>query len=348
MGAAMTGLAGGYTTGSCAAAAAKAAALLACHGESVPSVSIPLADGTRCELPLLRVELIPGGAWAAVLKNGGDDPDITTGVEVRVELELTDSCGISFSAGEGVGTVTLPGLSVPVGEPAINPGPRRMIAAALAEVTPRGARVRISIPGGADLACRTFNPRLGIAGGLSILGTTGRVRPFSHSAMRSALRCGLDVVLASGIHAPVFVPGNIGERAARRHLRLCANQVVDVGNEWGEMLDYARQRGVAHLAAVGHPGKLAKLWLGDWDTHSARSSAAVDAVRLLADVEPFPTVEGVFMSLDPVRRSQLAVDLSARIRAAVVERLNSQHVAVGLVNMAGDWLGETGDFAPWR
>ena len=127
-------------------------------------------------------------------------------------MQFVDGAAIEFRAGEGVGTVTLAGLSLPIGEPAINPGPREMIAAALREASSRAYRVTVSIPGGHETAAKTFNPRLGIAGGLSVLGTTGRVRAFSLEAVRASLLCGLDVAVANGVTAPVFVPGNIGER----------------------------------------------------------------------------------------------------------------------------------------
>jgi len=351
----MTNLQQGYTTGSCAAAAVKAAASLLCRGVLCASVDIPLPDRSRIQIPVLHVDLTDGGATAAVRKDGGDDPDITHGVTVLAEVRLAADSELSFSAGEGVGVVTRPGLSVPPGEPAINPGPRRMIQAALREVTDRGASITISIPGGRELAAKTFNPRLGIEGGLSVLGTTGRVRPFSNEAMRAALLCGLDVAVACGVQAPVFVPGNIGERAARRHLRLTDVQIVDVGNEWGLLLDRARSYGVRHLLALGHPGKLAKLWMGQWDTHSARSPVAVGPLTELArnllgaGVPDSPTAEGLFMGLPPEQRVRLAAELSARIRAQVAGRLGGNaDVAVALVNMAGDWLGEDGDLKPWK
>jgi cobalt-precorrin-5B (C1)-methyltransferase len=262
---------------------------------------------------------------------------------------------VTFAAGDGVGTVILPGLSVPPGEPAINPGPRAMIEAALREVTARGALVTVSIPGGRELAAKTFNPKLGIEGGLSILGTTGLVRAFSHEAMREALCCGLDVAVASGCLEPVLVPGRIGEQAARRHLRVAKLQVVDAGNEWGALVDRARQHGVGRLLALGHPGKLAKLAGGEWDTHSSRSQPAVVAVAELAkqlfggDRTGLPTAEGVFQSLDHEQRRTLAGVLAERIRQAIAARLGAgSKVAVALIDMAGDWLGEAGDVSPWR
>ena len=179
-----------------------------------------------------------------------------------------------------------------------------MIREAVREVTFRGVRVTISIDGGRELAAKTFNPRLGIAGGLSILGTTGIVRPFSCSALRETLRCALRVAAATGIRAPVFVPGHIGERAARSHFRVTPEQVVEVGNEWGFAIDEAAREPFAALLMVGHPGKLAKLTAGGWDTHSGRSGSALPIVAemhaaiLGRPAAETPTVEGIFTAID--------------------------------------------------
>ena len=160
----------------------------------VPIVSAaPCGDGTA--------------ALAAVRKDAGDDADATHGLEVVATVAWSPQEGVSFAAGDGVGTVTKPGLQVPPGQPAINPTPRRMIAAAVREVTPRGVRVEIAIPGGREVARRTFNPRLGIEGGLSILGTTGIVRPYCTRALCDALKCAFDVAAACGVRAPVAGAG---------------------------------------------------------------------------------------------------------------------------------------------
>jgi cobalt-precorrin-5B (C1)-methyltransferase len=345
----------GFTTGSCAAGAAKAAAMWLLQQQRQQTVEIPLPSGERISLPLLFVRLTPRGAEAAIRKDGGDDPDVTTGLIVVAEVEFSTDAAIRFLGGKGVGRVTLAGLSLPIGEPAINPGPRKMITAALSEVTDRGCRVKISIPGGEAIAAKTFNPRLGIVGGLSVLGTTGKVRAFSLEAMRASLLCGLDVALAEGVRSPVLVPGNIGERAARKHLRVTQLQVVDVGNEWGAMLDHAREKNVQSLMAIGHPGKVAKLWLDDWDTHSSRSHSAVEPVRQLAietihhEMPAFPTVEGVLMSLTNVERARVAEELCGRVRKAIEKRmLGSCKSAVAFVNMAGEWLGSSGEIQRWR
>lgn len=350
----MKGLRTGYTTGACAAAAAKAAASLLVDGRRAAAVSITLREGETASFPIVSVEAGNGWARASVKKFAGDDPDVTDGVTVAVTVQKASSPGVAFEAGEGVGRVTKAGLSVPPGEPAINPGPRRMIEAAVREVTSEGLTVRISIPGGEELAKRTFNPRLGVVGGLSILGTTGRVHPYSSSALKSALTCALDVAAAAGVNGPVLVPGHIGEQAARRHFTLGQDQVIQVSNEWGYMLDQARERDFSALLVLGHPGKLTKLAGGQWDTHSSRSGSAVPLVakraeKLLgADLSGHATVEGQLAALPGDQRKQLAGAIASRVRSAVEERTQKRFgVAVLLINLKGDILGESGDVTPW-
>ena len=351
----MSALREGYTTGSCAAAAAKAAVLLLAEGRVVESVEIPLPGGRRLRLPADHVRRTDDGAEAAVRKDAGDDPDVTNGAKIVVCVAWTEGDNVEFVAGDGVGMVTKPGLAIPPGGPAINPGPRRMIREALREVTPRGVRVTISIEGGRALAAKTFNPRLGIAGGLSILGTTGIVRPFSCSAMRESLRCALAVAIAAGVQAPVFVPGHIGERAAREHFRVDPEQVVEVGNEWGFALDEVVRHPFAALLALGHPGKLAKLAAGGWDTHSGRSESALSIVakihnpvlgRLAAGA---PTVEGIFAAIDAEEKKRLGDTLAAAVKEACQVRTGERcAVAVVLIDLGGRILGEAGNLKPWR
>jgi cobalt-precorrin-5B (C1)-methyltransferase len=349
----MGGLQGGFTTGACAAAAAKAAARLLCGEPVSGTVSIPLPDGTRESLPLAYVHALPDGAEAAVCKNAGDDPDVTDGALIIVRLTPATN-SLEYCAGEGVGTVTKPGLALPPGEPAINPGPRRMIKAAVREVTDRPLRITIAIPDGEKLAERTFNPRLGIVGGLSVLGTTGRVRPFSVEAIRKTMECAYNVALACGIRYPVLVPGNIGEQAARRQFRLTAEQVVAAGNDWGTIIDLTERKPPEGLLILGHPGKLAKLTLGFWDTHSSRSDSPVPSIRELGTQilgRPLPeslTVEGVFSTLRPTERTSLGDLLAERVRSAIVRRLgNGIPIATVLIDLAGERLGCSGDLTPW-
>jgi cobalt-precorrin-5B (C1)-methyltransferase len=344
----------GFTTGTCAAAAAKAAALMLCGQEVSRDVQVSLPDGTRVALPLLDASSNGVRARATVKKFAGDDPDVTDGCLVIAEVSWADGNDVGIFAGEGVGTVTKPGLELSPGEPAINPVPRRMIRQAVHEVTNKGLRVVISIPGGRELAEKTFNPRLGIEGGLSILGTSGIVRPFSAQALKDALKVSLDVAAACNVRQPVFVPGRIGEKAARRHFRMTSEQLIEVSNEWGFILDEAAKYDFERLLVLGHPGKLAKLPAGYWDTHSSRSSSAVPSVLALAaevlgsDPEESRTVEGIFTSLGAQNRRKLADACAARIEEAVFTRVEKRFlVAVVLVDLRGDILGMHGDVFPW-
>jgi len=350
----MNSLRTGFTTGACAAAAAKAAAIVLTGKGSPTEVEIGFPDGSRISLPLVYARSTATGSEAAVRKDAGDDPDVTNGIIVIASLAWLDGGIVRFSAGEGVGIITMPGLSVPVGEPAINPVPRRMICEAVKEVTDKGVSVEISLPGGREIAEKTFNPRLGVKGGLSILGTTGIVRPFSNKVLRDALKCSLDVASAVGVSAPVFVPGHIGERAARNHFKLSPEQVVEVSNEWGYMLDCAMDYPFTRLLAIGHPGKLAKLCSGQWDTHSSRSDNAVDYVmHVCEDVLPCPparsvTVEGLFAALSMKERNKVGNALAARIRAAITTRLHQRiEVSIVLVNMQGEITGSDGELNEW-
>lgn len=347
----------GITTGTCAAAAAKAAAMALTGGSAPNEIELRLPSGPIVRIPILDVHYEPGlpAATATVRKDAGGDPDVTHGLEVRVTLSWDDAGDVTFVAGEGVGTVTKPGLQIPPGEPAINPVPRRMIAAAIREITGRGVRVQISVPGGREIAAQTFNPRLGIVGGLSILGTTGIVRPYCTRALRDALQCALDVAAACGVTAPVLVPGNIGARAAARRFPLGDQQLVEVGNEWGFSLDLLSGYTFQAVLLVGHPGKLAKLAAGQWDTHSARSDQAIGYLSRLCDEvlgHPAPegtTTDGMFAAMPINERAVVANELADRVRSAVAGRLGHRlPVAVFLVDMAGECLGRDGDFSPWQ
>jgi cobalt-precorrin-5B (C1)-methyltransferase len=328
--------------------------MLLCGAPRPSQVEIGLPDGTRVKLDVASAHVNTNSASAAIRKFAGDDPDVTDGCLVVASVAWHNEAGVTLIAGEGVGIVTKPGLSVAPGEPAINPVPRRMIRHAVAEVTDRPMQVTISIPGGRDLATRTFNPRLGVVGGLSILGTTGIVRPFSGEALRDALQCALSVASACEVKAPVFVPGRIGEKAARGNFRLAPEQLIEVSNEWGFVLDLAAKLDFERLLILGHPGKLAKLPAGDWDTHSSRSKNAVPWVTDLAErtlgmsLPESKTVEGLFSALAVSERSLLANELAAKIRQAAAQRVGERFpIAAVLVNLRSELLGSDGDLTPW-
>ncbi len=345
----------GLTTGTCAAAASKAAVLLLSGVDPAGCVEVLLPDG---EVVSVEVEVIrsdSGSGCARVRKDAGDDPDITNGACVVAEAVWKDGNEIAFCAGEGVGRVTLPGLQIPPGEPAINPVPRKMIRDAVREITERGVCLTICIPGGRELAARTFNPRLGIEGGLSILGTTGRVRPFSCDAVRETIRCALDVLVAGGARRVALTPGHIGERAARRHFALGEREVVEVSNEWGSTMRLIAERPFEQILVVGHPGKLAKLCVGQWDTHSSRSNSALPVVTELAErllgrePEESRTVEGLFLGLSVEERGRLGNELAHLVCSRIQSRLEDKvGTAVALVDMQGEILGRDGDWTVWK
>jgi cobalt-precorrin-5B (C1)-methyltransferase len=348
----------GYTTGTCAAAAAKAAAALLDGYEQVDlaQICVKLPDGDTVCLPLAYSHLDGERSTVAVQKDAGDDPDVTHGALVVATVAWRDDNRIEFAAGEGVGTVTRPGLSIAPGEPAINPTPRRMIRQAIREVTARGVQVEIAIPGGGKLAEKTFNPRLGIHGGLSILGNSGRVRPFSHAAIQATVGCAMDVAAACAIRFPVLVPGRIGEKAARKHFKLAPEQIVEVSNEWGYALERLNRYAFERVLIVGHPGKLTKLADNQWQTHSSRSASPVEIlVRFSKDLigRRLPagsaTTEALMASLNRCERSQLANALAEKItEAATAKTGGNPQFSVFLANLQSDRLGAFGDLEPWR
>ena len=260
----MTQLREGFTTGSCAAACALASCLWQRDGECPSRVAIAVPAGKTYAPEIHPLALYRCGVY----KDSGDDPDITGGSEVWAEVRLAAEDGpVSFAAGEGVGVVTKPGLKLPVGEAAINPVPRRMIEAAVRGVYPtRGALVTVGITGGRALAEKTFNPRLGVEGGLSVLGTTGVVRPMSEEALTDTIRLEMNVRRAGGAQALGLVFGSQGEKAlqALRPDRPC----VQISNFVGFALDAAAELGFSRALLVGQPGKLVKVAGGSMQTHS--------------------------------------------------------------------------------
>lgn len=343
----------GYTTGTCAACAASAALRMLLGESDVRVGETILPDGEQVALPLASFKKSNNFVEAAVTKNAGDDPDDTNGALVKARVAWQDKLGVRFVAGSGVGIVTKPGLSIPVGEAAINPTPRRMILDAIQKVTHRGVTVTISIPGGEEIAKKTFNPRLGIVGGLSILGTSGRVVPYSCEAVVESLCCALRVAAAEGVAFPVFVPGNIGANAARRHFYFDEDALIPVSNEWDALLEESTRHHFRGLLAVGHPGKLAKLIDGHFQTHSRKSPSALPIVKRIAETlsisltEDVPTVEGFFEGLEGHKKAALANRAAILIQRALITKLYGLIPAVALIDMKGGLLGAAGDLSPW-
>ena len=279
------GLRTGWTTGTCTSAAAKAAVVGLLTGRAPATVEVPLPSGKRATFDVADT-FAPEPWRAAVVKDAGDDPDVTNGAHLTVEagwLSHSAATGtVELVAGEGVGTVTLPGLGLPVGSPAINPVPARMIRASVAEVTDRPVLLTVSVPGGAEMAAKTSNARLGIVGGISILGTTGVVRPFSTASWRASVVQQVDVASAQGRHVMVLSTGGRTDAAAQRLFpELPAVCFVEVGDFTGVALRRAAGKGMTKAVFVGMAGKIAKLAAGVLMTHYRRSKVDVD---LLADV----------------------------------------------------------------
>lgn len=313
------GMRRGITTGTCAAAAVKAAVCLLEFGVKSNEIAVTLPSGEHfVVVPVCRVELdsTTGGASAFVVKDAGDDPDHTNGATIFASVRRNAMDRVRFIAGEGVGMVTEPGIRVAVGEPAINPGPRAMIERAIEEAVEgeiRGYDVVIGCENGEQIARRTFNPRLGITGGISILGTTGIVEPMSLSAYKASIEVYIRVALAGEAGAVAFMPGNIGLGFARGVLDLPKKRIVQISNFIGFSLDCAEEileqdnARLNTLWVLGHPGKLAKVLDGYWDTHSARSAMAMSTMARVARECGFS--EATCQSMDSSNTVEAIVDM---------------------------------------
>ncbi|BFV55973.1 cobalt-precorrin-5B (C(1))-methyltransferase [Kitasatospora sp. CMC57] len=318
-----SGLRPGWTTGACATAATTAAYTALLTGEFPDPVTITLPKGQRPAFALAAELLADGRAMAAVVKDAGDDPDVTHGALIRSTVRLgPPGSGVVFRAGPGVGTVTKAGLPIPVGEPAINPVPRQLMRDHLAEVASRhgGAgdvEVEISVDHGEEIARSTWNPRLGILGGLSILGTTGIVVPYSCSAWIDSIRRGVDVARAAGRTHVAGCTGSTSEKVAVAVHGLPEDALLDMGDFAGAVLKYVKRHPVDRLTIAGGFAKLSKLAAGHLDLHSARSQ--VD--------------KGYLASL--ARQGGASVELTASVAAA-----NTALEAIQLCSAAGVPLGD--------
>lgn len=279
------GLRSGYTTGACAAAAAKAATIALIYQNKIRDVEIRLPSGDSVRFKVNNLTFNRTHASSSVIKDAGDDPDVTNRAEIKAEVcRLTEDRSnrpgsIILEGGEGVGIVTKPGLPVPIGRPAINPVPEKMILDSVREALedaegPNGEtfpdrpmRVVISVPKGKELAKRTLNPRLGIVGGISILGTTGIVKPISLDAYRETIKIGIDVASASGLKQIVLTPGRSSEKIAERITDLPKEGYILMGDHAGYSLNYAYKKGVRDIIIVGQLGKLSKIGDGNFATH---------------------------------------------------------------------------------
>ena len=306
------GLRKGYTTGTCAAAAAKAAAIAFFTGRKIKEVQTILPAGEAVTLPVYRCEIGKDTATASVIKDAGDDPDVTNGAEIIAEIQgqgprvkgqgdkafqfTVYSLQFTVYGGKGVGIVTKPGLAIPIGEPAINPVPRKMIEESVKEAvgylnselrTPNSELyLTLSVPDGEEIAKKTMNARLGITGGISILGTTGIVEPLSLSAYRHSIVCALDVAVASGCREILFSTGRSSEKVAEKEIKLPEEAFILVGDHMGFALKEARNKmhdaRCKKIIIVGQFGKFSKLAAGHFETHCSDSGIELKFLANLA------------------------------------------------------------------
>ena len=372
----------GWTTGTCATAAVNAAYTAMVTGEFPDRVTIVTPSGKNANLEVVYTArgTVDGAAaahsgpnsgtnssietcWfsAGIIKDAGDDPDVTHGALIAAILRRgPDGSGIQFQRGEGVGVITKPGLPVAVGEPAINPVPRQMMRDAIEALAerlagPRDIIIEITVPGGAELALKTWNPRLGIEGGISILGTTGVVRPFSCSAWIASIHRGIDVARANGLHHVMASTGATSEAWGKSCYDLPDIALIDMGDFVGGMVKYMRGHPVANLSIMGGFGKMVKLGQGAIDLHSARSQVDFSALAEMAApfgldtsrVASANSVLEVSQMASPDQRSALADAVANAARQTVLMHLRDAptSVEVAIISREGALLGRAGNLS---
>lgn len=358
----------GWTTGTCATAAVNAAYIAMMTGEFPDRVTIVTPGGKNADLAIVETQSgddtgdtgDTGNEWfeAGVIKDAGDDPDVTHGALIKARIRRGDpGLGVTFAGGTGVGMVTKPGLPIAVGEPAINPVPRSMMQSIVAELAaslggPSDVAIEISVPDGAALALKTWNPRLGIEGGISILGTTGVVRPFSCSAWIASIHRGIDVARANDLPHVIGSTGATSEAYGKAHYQLPDIALLDMGDFVGGMLKYMRQNPVRNLTILGGVGKMVKMAQGAVDLHSARSQ--VDFTKLAsmaascgfdpASVATANTVLEVMQTASEAQRQALANVIAETAHMAALAYLRGAPVNLEIIIMSRDGqpLGRAG------
>ena len=358
----------GMTTGSCATAAAKAALNLLLYSKKSNQEIIGLPSGEKLKVHINFSRETELGAIAQVTKNAGDDPDVTHKCNIEVEIKKNNAKEFRFFAGEGVGLVTEAGLQIPPGEPAINPVPRKMIIENLISLLKKpscpkawvqsGLDVVISVPGGKEIATKTFNPRLGIHGGISILGTTGIVEPMSISAWKASIETYIDVALAANSEYIVFSPGRWGQKFFHKEKNVPLKRICIISNFIGFSLNSLKHKIIQHpknlktLVLAGHPGKFAKIIAGHWNTHSSEAPSALPVIlsiaknftsqEVLADLKTSRTVEHLIqLSKAQGIQENLFNAVSNEILKAVSNYLDHEvGVQILLADFKGNLIGQ--------
>ena len=344
----------GITTGASAAAAALAAVKMMFEQKTIHSAKITNPQGREIIVPVKDVVRHSEEVTATVIKDGGDDPDITHGLPITVKVKQGEPGVIYITGGPGVGTVTKPGLQVPIGEPAINPVPRQMIIDAVKSYLPEGAGViiTVSVPGGAEAARRTLNPKLGIVGGISILGTTGIVEPMSEEAFKRSLVPQIEMAKAYGFSTICLTPGRLGERWATEKLGVPQEAIVQMSNFVGYMLNACVELGIKNVLLTGHHSKLTKVAAGCFHTHNKVSDGRLETLaafagllgaspQIIGELLEANTSEGALEILQnnglPEVLPMVAVRAAKRAEDHVFGELR---VGVIMFNMAGYVLAE--------
>jgi cobalt-precorrin-5B (C1)-methyltransferase len=318
----------GITTGSAATAAA-IAALMTIIDDNTSHVNIETPFEILKIIINCSEKISSTSGRACVIKMPYNDPDVTTNLKICADVCITENNEIKIKGGKGVGIVTKPGLQVPVGAYAINPVPRKMIRANLHKMLPegKGAEVTISVPKGEEIAKKTMNSRLGIIGGISILGTTGIARPMSSKAYKESLACQIDVAVAEGYKDLIFVPGNIGERLALKILNAPKDQIIQMGNFVGYMLDKAQEKGVCKITLFGHAGKLIKIAAGIFNT---KNSVADGRKEIIA----------AYCGLLGMDKESIQTIFKAKTTENMIDILDNENMTLDVFEMIGKSIQE--------
>lgn len=346
----------GYTTGTYATATTKAGLKYLCGERCPETVVLPLPAGEEAKIDVDFVSSNGQTATFSSVKDAGDDPDVTDGATIRTQVQLDETGRIDYVGGDGVGTVTLPGLPVPEGEPAINPVPREMMESVATDILNRnqGVRLKVSIEDGEDLAERTLNPRLGIEDGLSILGTTGIVEPYSNASYVASIEQGLDVAERNGLAEVVLSTGGRTEEAARREVNLPKLGFVQFAGFLQETLDHLVEKNFRNVHFYFMPGKFSKFAQGHLKLHSDDSTVDLDQIRseldhslgvsseIIERVSGLRSVNQIFSKLNMSRKKELIQRWLQRIPDLVSEKVGpiaSDSVSMTILTLEGDRLG---------
>ena len=351
----------GWTTGACATAATKSALNALILGNFLDPVSITLPKGQQPSFRLAYKALNKNWAKAGIIKDGGDDPDVTSGALIIVKVSQNKNGeGVIFRAGKGVGTITKPGLPLAVGEPAINPSPRKMMCQLVKQICQKyniddNFIIEISVKDGEKIAKKTWNPRLGIRGGISILGTSGIVIPYSCSAWISTIHMGVDVALNTGQKYLVGATGDLSERAVKKQLDLAEEAFIDMGDFVGALLKYARAKPIEKIIIAGGFAKVSKLAKGALDLHSKRSR--VDFLFLIEELKKLGASEKIIKQVKNANSANQILEISqkeniklanliakkAQKQAQKIVTNNKIKIDIFIINQRGEKVAFTGE-----